>query len=575
MTGRLLHAGLRQRGGAAISIFGLIFVLAGLAVGLYFAKGLVDWMAARSWAPVEARLIQVDLRTSRSSEGDTLYNVEAEYEYDWNGQRFFSSRVGLQSGADNLGDYHHRLHARLTRVFRAGEPVTAWVDPGNPSRAVLDRDMRWGRLGFGLLFPLVFGGFGLGAMVWGRRAGRAQKRRDNRKELHPDEPWMWIDKWRTPEIKSESTTMMWAAIGFAAFWNLVSAPVLFIVPGEVTDGNHVALAALLFPLVGIGLIVWAIRETIRRRRYGDSILHLDLHPVPLGGRLLAALNIPARLAARELQVQLACVNRYVTGSGKHRRTREKVLWEDKQQVMTRSGAGPGQTSAQIGMRVPADQPVSSDDDPRNRMVWRLTATSEEPGVDYKAVFELPVFDTGEAAAAEIGAGERAVAFDAEDWRETGVVHEFAAGGQRFYFPRFRLLGAGLGLLVGALMFAGIGGYMMIGAGHWIFGGIFAAAGLLMLWGAISMTFQRSEIVAGNGRLRWRHGVFGGWHEVDAGALKSIAARRSGSVGSDLYFRIEIERWGREGKTTIAGWVPGQRPASALASRLRDVVGLSG
>ncbi|MEX2499198.1 MAG: hypothetical protein WD397_10030, partial [Wenzhouxiangellaceae bacterium] len=418
-------------------------------------------------------------------------------------------------------------------------------------------------------------------LIWGRRAGRAQKKRDNRKELHPDEPWMWVDKWRTPEVSSESTATMWIAIAFATFWNLVSAPVLFIVPGEVADGNHVALVGLLFPLVGAGLIVWAVREVIRRRRYGDSVLRLDSHPVPLGGRLRATLNIPARLAARELQLQLACVNRYVSGSGKNRSTREKVLWEDKQVAMTRSGSGPGQTSAQFEMRVPADQPVSSDDNPRNRMIWRLTATSEEPGVDYKAVFELPVFDSGEAVAAAIdtaidagiGAGEQALSFDADDWRETGVAHEFAAGGQRFHFPRLRQLGAGLGLLVVALIFTAAGGFMMVGAGQWIFGGIFAAVGLLLLWGAISMTFQRSEIVVGSGRLRWRHGVFGGWQEADAGALKSIDVKQSGSIGSNLYYRIEIERWARDGKTTIAGWVPGQRPARALAAHLGQLAGI--
>ncbi|MEX0914666.1 MAG: hypothetical protein WDZ60_02130, partial [Wenzhouxiangellaceae bacterium] len=148
-----------------------------------------------------------------------------------------------------------------------------------------------------------------------------------------------------------------------------------------------------------------------------------------------------------------------------------------------------------------------------------------------------------------------------------------AGGQRFHFPRLRQLGAGLGLLVVALIFTAAGGFMMVGAGQWIFGGIFAAVGLLLLWGAISMTFQRSEIVVGSGRLRWRHGVFGGWQEADAGALKSIDVKQSGSIGSNLYYRIEIERWARDGKTTIAGWVPGQRPARALAAHLGQLAGI--
>ena len=73
-------------------------------------------------------------------------------------------------------------------------------------------------------------------------------------------------------------------------------------------------------------------------------------------------------------------------------------------------------------------------------------------------------------------------------------------------------------------------------------------------------------------LRWRHGVLGGWQEAEAGAVKSISVDKSGSVGSNLYFQLEIERWGREGKTAIAGWIPGERPARALAAHWDSLLG---
>jgi len=563
---------LRQRGGTATSIFGLMFLIIGVGIGIYFAKGLFEWVAARDWVAVEARLLRVDLESHHDSEGGTTWRVTADYEYDWRGERFTASRVDLHSGADNLGDYHRDLHRRLNRAYRAGEPVTAWVDPEDPSRAVLERGMRWGRLGLGMLFPLVFGGAGLAIVYASRRSGRAQRKIENRKELHPDEPWMWFDRWRTPRISAEASARTWLAIGFAVFWNLVSLPLVFIVPDEVAAGNRAAWVGLIFPLVGIGLIVWAVREVIRRRRYGNSVVQLETHPVPLGGVVRGTLDIPARLDAREIQLQLACVNRYTSGSGKNRRTRERVLWEDKQRAMTRSGTGPGRTSAPVEVALPNDQPVASEDDVRNRIIWRLTATSAEPGVDYKAVFELPVFDTGQGPAAAAQTPVRAAAAGRDEWRETGVRHQLIAGGQRFAFPRFRMLGSGLGLAAIALVFAGSGAFMVVQAGHWIFGGIFALFGLLLVWGAISMLFQQSEIVIGNGRLRWRHGVFARWRETDAAAIKSLTVKRSGSVGSDLYFRIEIERWGGDGKTAIADWVPGQRPSEALVAHFNGLLG---
>lgn len=568
----------RQRGSVLGVLFALVFIAAGLAAGAFFAWGLVDWFAARSWQPVEARLLSVDLATVSDTDGGTTDRVEAEYAYSFDGRRYVGDRVGLHTGADNIGDWHQRTHARLDRALNASEPVTAWVDPDDPGRAVLDRNARWGLLAFGMIFPVVFGGVGvlvLWLLVRGRRETRERERLG---DAEPDRPWLWEDRWRSTELRSRaSTTTMCIAIGFAGLWNLISLPVLFIVPGEVADGNTPALIGLLFPAVGIGLLVWAVREVIRRRRYGDSVLRLDALPVPLGGRLAATLEVPARLTDRDLDVQLACVHRYRTGTGKNRRTREETLWEDKQLVDARSGSAPGSTAARIEMQLPYDQPVSRARPVSDRIVWQLTAAAAEPGVDYRATFELPVFETEatEAARADPRTFEdRALA--GEDWRETGVVHGLASGGQRFFFPRFRLAGAGVVVALIALLFGGAGAFLMLGEQQWIFGGIFVAVGGLIAAGAVSMAFQRSEIVVGLDRLRWRHGVFGDWQEIDAGAIRAIDVKKSGSIGRNLHYKLVMERLGGDGsRITIADWVPGQRPAQALARKIAGLAGVQG
>ena len=562
----------RQRGSVIGTVFALIFIVAGLAAGAFFAKGWFDWLGARSWEPVQANLYSVELDQNSSSDG-TTYRVRAEYEYFWRGERYVGNRVDLHPGADNLGDYHQRLYRRLDDSLRAGQPVTAWVDPDRPERAVLDRDMRWGRLAVGMIFPLVFGGIGL-FFLWAiRRGARAEKQNESDRERWPDQPWMWHEDWRTPELIARSSATMWLAIAFAALWNLISAPLVFILPGEVADGNWPALIGLLFPVVGIGLIIWAVREVLRRRRYGDSVLRLDSLPVPLGGVLRATFEVPARLTDRELDVQLACVHRIRTGSGKNRRTQERILWEDRQQATARSGSAPGATAAGIEIPLPLDQPVSRRGPGDDAIVWRLTVEAEEPGVDFKGRFELPVFET---EVTESARRDPRAALDQriepEAWRETGVEYGRAAGGQRFFFPRLRMLGAGMVLFLFSTVFTGAGLALMIGGGQWFFGGIFFLVGAAIMLGAISTIFQRSEIIVGLERLRWRHGVFGGWQELDAGAIRSLQVRRSGSVGSRVYYRLQLERFGRKGKTTIADWVPGERPAQSLA---RKIAGLAG
>jgi len=567
--------GCRSNVGGGLGVaFALLFIVIGLGIGAWTAWGLVEWVAARDWQPVPARLLGVDLDRRLDSDGQTMYRVVAEYEYRWRGETRIGTRVDLHPGADSLGDYHRRLHARLDAAMRAGEPVTAWVDPDVPARAVLERGMRWGRFALGMLFPLVFGGAG-GAILWAmRRAGRARDRLESDRARWPEQPWMWHAPWRTTRIASQGRSRLGVALGFALLWNLVSVPLLLIIPQEFADGNRLALVGLIFPLIGAGLIVWAAREFIRRRRFGDSVLGLDELPVPLGGRLRATLEVPARLSDRQLDVELACMHLYRTGTGRDRRTREDTLWEDHAQVATRAGTHPGGTAARIDMPLPFDQPVARPRPADDRIVWRLTVRADEPGVDFRADFDLPVFETATTAVARADPDAAlASRVGRDDWRETGVEHGWVAGGQRFYFPRLRLISAGLGALLFALVFCGVGVGLVLGAGQPIFGGIFALVGGLILWGAVTMLFSRSELVIGNARLRWRHGVVGGWNDCDAGAIKSIDIRRSGSIGRKLYFRVEIERWGQPGRTPIAGWVPGERPARSLAAHLGRLLGV--
>ncbi|MDT8437579.1 MAG: hypothetical protein RQ729_01060 [Wenzhouxiangellaceae bacterium] len=385
-------------------------------------------------------------------------------------------------------------------------------------------------------------------------------------------PWLQHKRWQSTRLSCEGRSAMGVAIVFVLVWNLASAPLWFVIPAEFAAGRPEILIAVVFPLIGIGLIVWAAREVIRRRRYGESVLLLDALPVPLGGRLAATLQVPVRLQGRALSVQVSCVHRDRSRSGTNRNTTERVLWADQARIGLRGGSAPGQTSARIEMRLPDDRPPAGEPDARDRIIWRLEVGSEEPGVDYRALFELPVFDVGPQDADRTGsAADRP--FAADDWNETGVQHGYVTAGRRFFFPRLRLVGAGLGTLVFALVFAGSGGFLLLGQGLWLFGGVFGLVGVLIGWAGLTMLLSSSEIVIGGGRLRWRHGVFGGWHEVETRAIRAIDITRSGSIGQTLYFRIRLERWGESAKVTIADWVPNERAARALAAHLADLTGI--
>ena len=85
---------------------------------------------------------------------------------------------------------------------------------------------------------------------------------------------------------------MWAAWAFAIFWNAISAVTPFIAYREVvSNDNYIALVALLFPLVGIGLLIWALRRTFEWRRFGPAPVTLDPFPGSIGGHVGGTVDI--------------------------------------------------------------------------------------------------------------------------------------------------------------------------------------------------------------------------------------------------------------------------------------------
>jgi len=546
-------------------LVGLLFLLVGAAFGAWLLTDLFRWQQTRGWEPVSAELLHVALQENRSDDS-TTWQVRASYQYEYAGRRWESDRVGISGGADNIGDFHQRLHTQLKQSWQQQQPVTAWVNPANPQQALLNRDLRAGLVALKALFPVAFGGFGLAALLFGRR----QQKRQQDAVGQPDQPWLQQQAWQSTTLLDNARSNWIGALVMALLWNAISLPLLFVLTDEISGGNPAALLGLLFPLIGVGLLWWALRGWQRWRRYGQSRLQLAALPVPLAGMLRATLEIPVRLNSRSLQVQLLCVRKTLRGTGKNRRSRESILWENQYDVSLQAGDSIGANSARIVIPLPADQPVSSWQNRRDQIIWRLSAEADEPGVDYASEFELPVF----AVDTEPVSDEHAAELPAEKpdlWRDTGVQHGYSSQGQRFYWPRLRLLTAGLWTLLAALLFGGIGLFLLLQQQAWLLGGVFTLVALAILWGAITMLFQRSEIVIGQGKLRYRHGVFTGEKVIPLAEIRALSHQRSGSIGRRTYYRLEVQRWGSERRINIAGWLPGERQTAALVSHLQPLL----
>ncbi|HSM31741.1 MAG TPA: DUF3592 domain-containing protein, partial [Woeseiaceae bacterium] len=154
-----------MKGRVFVTLFALPFF--GVGAWMLWSIGTTfhDAWRMQGWEPVPARLSAAGYETHSGDDSDT-YKAYASYSYRYRGQAYHGDRVALSGGGDNIGDYQTDIGNRLSGMLARGEAVTVWVDPAAPSKSIIDRDIRWGLVGFKSIFLFVFGGVGLGLLVY-------------------------------------------------------------------------------------------------------------------------------------------------------------------------------------------------------------------------------------------------------------------------------------------------------------------------------------------------------------------------------------------------------------------------
>ena len=485
-----------------MSLFALPFAAVGVFMLYLVSTTLFDAYRMSGWVPVQATLESAGYDT-RTGDDSATYEVYATYRYDYELQSFTGNRVTISSGGDNIGAYQQTLGRTLRGQHERGEPVTVYVNPDNPGESIVDRSVRWGLVAFKSVFVLVFGGVGFGLLVATWRGSTANDADDGR---YADTPWLRNDAWQTAEILSASRASMWAAWVFAIFWNAVSAPLPFVAYEEVAEkGNYLALAALLFPLVGAGLLLWAIRQTLEWRRFGRTPVSLDPFPGSIGGHVGGSIELPVPYSGSSIfQMTLTSIHSYISGSGKNRSRREKALWQDE----LVAHAEPSSRGTRLTFRFDLPEGLEeSDAAPANRSykLWRLNLRAELPGTDIDRDYEIPVYRTAETSrriSDRSIASSRVVSASANDQAVRDIVRvSFDGLGKRLDYPMGRnLLGNSVGFLVG-LTFALVGGWVAHTEGEILFGVLFGGIGALFAILAFYMMFKSLEVTRVGNTIR--------------------------------------------------------------------------
>ncbi|MDY7093636.1 MAG: DUF3592 domain-containing protein [Acidobacteriota bacterium] len=578
-----------RKGLGCLILFALPFAAIGVVMAVLIGMSFWESYQMRQWVEVPAVIEDAQLETHRGDDS-TSYSVTARYTYRFEGASYESTKVGIHSGSDNIGSYQERMARRLERYRDSGDPYRAFVNPEDPSQAVLDREVRWEKLGFYALFMVTFGGVGFGLIIFGFIGTRRLGKQLARQTEDPGHPWRWREDWADKTIQYTDRAGAIGWVIFALLWNAVSSPILFVFQEEWESGNHLILIGLLFPLVGIWLVFKAIQAMLRWRRYGVSTLHLEQVPIApgeqLGGRVVTSAAVDP---ANGFDVTLSAVHSYSTGSGKNRSTRKDTLWEDQQQVTVTRRSRDG-VEIPVAFKVP-EGVATTGEEGDHKVVWLLQVKAAVAGVDYHASFDLPVFALAEDGVVDpepqdlhqlrgqrssqplpsvpLSGHERAPAL-----ARSGAKIEASGTGRRFRFGMARNPGVAIGATIFWLIWSGVTFFLYRSDAPWGFPLVFGIFALLLLWWVLELWLRSYTVHAESGWLQLTKSLLGirsGWR-MPVAEIDRFEIRRGMKSGQRQYYNLYVRSTADE-EHVVASQIPGRKEAQAVVDELEELLGL--
>jgi hypothetical protein len=421
-------------------------------------------------------------------------------------------------------------------------------------------------IGFGLVFATFYG-------------TKLMQRQQRLQVEHPTEPWLWREDWAQGKVQSKTRGSAIAGWIFTIFWNAVSMPMayLFLTQPAKVKGPAVFLI-LVFPVIGVGLLIRAIRQTIALLEFGKTCFEMSSVPGVIGRELRG--QIQARFPHSPdhgIHLRLSCVHRVTTNSGNSSNTSERILWRDEAELSSAQlFPGPSGTMIPVAFHIPLDAQPTEKRNSRDEFVWVLEALADVPGVNYHDIFEVPVFRTPQTPAQP--EARRFVAAPPTFTRPTIMTVEVRqnADETEFYFSaaRNKKLASSV---AAAWAICGVITYSMIHHAPVIFPIFFGLFSLILFYSTVQQWLSTTRVVVGSAGVAVQSGWLGSGktHQIPLQEIASInhkiSAQQGGATGTPYY---DIELTLRNGiKITLGRAVREKPEAEWIVQEMRRLAGL--
>jgi hypothetical protein len=429
----------------------------------------------------------------------------------------------------------------------------------------------------GLVFALV--GASLIAAAFAAR--RSRTRDEERRGQYPAQPWMWRDDWASGRIPSTGRPTMIRAWTFALLWNLCSAPLLIAVALGSIKAGPPALIASIFPVLGLGLLIWAIRATLRYKKFGRSVFEMTHRPAAIGGKLSGRIYTRfERVPDGGVLLKLSNIRRTVRQSSDGDSVNDSIVWREEQTVP--AGLIEPHTDGwaiPVAFQVPADGIASSAEIGRDGHLWRLAAEAEVSGTNFREQFEVPVF--GRAAvtdSADSGGPERAAlrapARLTPPSQPTIAVSRTATGGAVFDFAAARNAKPAAGVTMIFLLWSAALAELVVLRAPTIFVIIWGLFDLVIFVGVLRSWLASARLTIDAGEVRSESSVLGisRSRSIPLADIGSVEMPITTQANDTPYYAIRlILRDGR--KITAGSGIRDKREAEWIVAEIRRIAGI--
>ena len=547
------------------TIFGLFFLLPAIVL---LVMGPLDTLRIHfmtsTWDQVPAQLNDIQVE-SHYGDDSTTYSLSSSYTYQYFGTSYKGSRVGYDTSNDNIGDWHSETASDIRRAASSGQ-LTVWVNGDNPSESYLVRDVRLYKMFFTLIFVLVFGGVGVGVMLFGLHSSK--------KATHDN-----------GIVYSGQNYTHWV-LGFMAFiFTAISLPAVLAIPSEMASGNPAILVVIVFPLIGAGLGFGAYKSLKNWRYYGPTPLLMNPCPGKNNGQVGGEITIAHSSLRANWSVTLQCI-RKVQGSGKNSSSRESVLWQRKTTPEIREVGN--KTLVRFVFEPDENLPASYRKG-RTSVFWRLTLVGPQAPVKLERHFVLPVEEgttqsTLALSEAHVQQVTKEELVDARESMNSQLDIQEKNGEMYIASDAGRNLSMSLGMAFMGFVFSGVGIFLFHQAAKegvmlYFMGVVFSLFGVPMVMGGIFMLGRSLETTISDGIVHTKRAWFGRalWRrKVSFNSADQIILKKSGSMTSGTktteFFNVDLkDASGASRKVRIAEGLDNREAGELLVERLKALL----